>query len=650
MGIGVSADKTPVKWADVEALRQTEKSSNDDAPSGSGCNVRAWVVQSGLQHGCGTVDLTQQNLSLLPECCYVVMMTSDRSIFRKEISLESNSGLDEVCTPRGLSKPWSLCCRSNSIETSIYVLSGYKAGGLVKATALLRGMQLERWIMEKPSLGYILLKNSHPVGLSKELCQHQAWDQDNFNMDDEKAVEQRAREKLQFWSPLCSEILPYLFVGGQTPAEDLETLLHAGITHIINTVEMIVDCCFPEHFSYYPLKMMDTVNEDISVIFPHVIAHIERIRKKKKNASIFIHCQQGASRSCTLIISYILWLEGRTLSQTLDKVKKRRGVAKPNMGFYTRLVQWEAHLTDPDDVSVFRLQGFSPDAPYPHVFAMEKFDVKDGVVSMDTRTVYLLCDKIELRVVMWIGSSCREELVQSARHKAREILKYAFRGLWGDEQVIKETREGFEPADITSLLSGLGLEEPREIPFYNNHYENPARLVEEGENFEESITESDDKVRAREDARKRDVSALHGDGTASMDAATPRLRNQRLDITEMFHYTNGLFKKHKIYNVCPLEEEDFETFSEACSSNIFIFVKQKPSQKLLDVWVGSEHPSLPADFTAKLLSDFSKWASTSTAPSWAASALFLPSVKTTVFVDGQNDDDDDMFYARWVID
>eukprot|EP01061_Rhynchopus_euleeides_P028890 TRINITY_DN4713_c0_g1_i2.p1 TRINITY_DN4713_c0_g1~~TRINITY_DN4713_c0_g1_i2.p1 ORF type:complete len:564 (+),score=182.55 TRINITY_DN4713_c0_g1_i2:75-1766(+) len=111
------------------------------------------------------------------------------------------------------------------------------------------------------------------------LSPHQLEPEDE-DFEDEKVMEQRAREKLMKWSPQCSTVLPCLCVGGEMPANDLETLLEGQVTHVLNTVNMLVDNGFPEHFTYFPINMMDSINEDISVVFPHVIACIEEVRQK----------------------------------------------------------------------------------------------------------------------------------------------------------------------------------------------------------------------------------------------------------------------------------------------------------------------------------------------------------------------------------
>eukprot|EP01059_Diplonema_ambulator_P025620 TRINITY_DN42718_c0_g1_i1.p1 TRINITY_DN42718_c0_g1~~TRINITY_DN42718_c0_g1_i1.p1 ORF type:complete len:664 (+),score=99.21 TRINITY_DN42718_c0_g1_i1:79-2070(+) len=663
MGASVSTDKVPLKWADITRVRHTGLGNGNGAQV-CGTHIKAWFVQSGLQQGCGTVDLGREGVMLQSEYCYVVLVVRAKDAAWRDSTFIDGGVLREVCTPRGLAKPWSLSSKESNLETSIYVFSGYRASGLVKATALLRGMQLERWIIEQPELGRSLANaTQNHVSISKDLNSSyivttittpvptHAWEEELQPEEDEKAMEQRAREKLHHWAPLCSEILPYLFVGGQTPAEDLETLLHSNITHVVNTVEMIVDCCFPEHFTYLPMKMMDTVNEDIAVVFPHVIAFIEAVRKK--NGRVFVHCQQGASRSCTLITSYMLWLEGKPLQPTLERVKQRRGIAKPNMGFYTRLSMWERHLLDPPEISVFRLQGYSLDSVVPHVFALETFSQKDGINCLDRRTVYLICDIADRenpRATLWIGDSTHEGLVSSGRVKAQDILKYAFRGVYPPQQLVTEVSQGVEPLYLQNTFTKLKLDEPKCVGFYNGLYNDLGRLVTEGEAFEASMREKLLGDDARVKVREKDILALKKVNRGGMDMATPRLKNQKLDITEVYQYTiAGGFEKHSMYSTVPMEDDEFEAFREDCAGLVFVFIKQRPSQKIVDIWVGTDHPPPPETITLQVLEDLAEWSTTPSAPPWAASIQWR-TTQATLVIDGQDEDADDLFYARWVID
>ena len=299
-------------------------------------------------------------------------------------------------------------------------------------------------------------------------------DEETYDIYDERVMEQRARDKLMRWSPLCSTVLPFLAVSGEGPANDLETLLESQVTHVLNTVNMIVDNMFPEHFTYFPINMMDSVNEDISVLFPHTISCIEGV--KASQGKLLIHCQQGASRSCTLILCYLMWDRNLSVEQALQYLRERRGIAKPNLGFTARLSAWEERLRSPDAFEVYELRPFSMNSPDVLVWSKTAMKREPSSASsagaaeqatyFDQRTCYLMLDRSpsssremavgsvgsdddskdddddddskassydefadanrEPRITLWEGSKCAASCASFAKAHAADVIKYSF--------------------------------------------------------------------------------------------------------------------------------------------------------------------------------------------------------------------------------
>eukprot|EP00943_MAST-04B_sp_MAST-4B-sp1_P002307 g2307.t1 len=69
--------------------------------------------------------------------------------------------------------------------------------------------------------------------------------------------------------------------------------------------------------------------------------HLHRYQKMD---SVLIHCAQGKSRSTTLLIAYLMLLNGTTCENTLTFVKTKRGMAAPNAGFMEQLKDMEPEL------------------------------------------------------------------------------------------------------------------------------------------------------------------------------------------------------------------------------------------------------------------------------------------------------------------
>ncbi|RNF27065.1 putative dual specificity protein phosphatase [Trypanosoma conorhini] len=162
--------------------------------------------------------------------------------------------------------------------------------------------------------------------------------------DEIRMTEERVK-KLKAATPEATEILPWLFVGGEEAAGDRVQLLSKGITSIVNTVAFSVGNAHTDVFHYLGLYLSDAPDEPIFSLFPIVIRFVEESRVK--GGKTFIHCHQGVSRSCSFVIAYIMWNQGLCYDRAFEFVRARRNVCSPNTGFYVNLLLWENQLATP---------------------------------------------------------------------------------------------------------------------------------------------------------------------------------------------------------------------------------------------------------------------------------------------------------------
>lgn len=148
--------------------------------------------------------------------------------------------------------------------------------------------------------------------------------------------------RLRHSAPEATEVLPWLFVGGELPARDEAQLLQKGITGIVNTVAYAVDAVFETLFDYYLLYLQDSPDEPIFSLFSLVNAFIERHRRN--GGKVFIHCHQGVSRSCSFVVAFLMWYHGLCYDRAYAWVRARRTVCSPNIGFFVMLRLWEREL------------------------------------------------------------------------------------------------------------------------------------------------------------------------------------------------------------------------------------------------------------------------------------------------------------------
>lgn len=113
-----------------------------------------------------------------------------------------------------------------------------------------------------------------------------------------------------------------------------ENFLAAGIT-VHNCASVICKVYHPGKFKYRCLWLLDSREEDVSCLFYDVLDFIESAREE--NGRVFIHCQQGVSRSSAMTIAYIMWRTGKGYAETHSEVKKKRNVSNPNAGFVVQV-------------------------------------------------------------------------------------------------------------------------------------------------------------------------------------------------------------------------------------------------------------------------------------------------------------------------
>jgi len=142
-----------------------------------------------------------------------------------------------------------------------------------------------------------------------------------------------------------SEILPWLFLGGDVVAKSKEKLREKGITHVLNAARTVCDNYHEgdsdlEYVS--SMNLSDEVGENIDHFMIQAIADIDRV--KEQNGRILVHCHQGISRSATLVIAYLMWLQGMDYKEGFRFVKEKRSIVCPNLGFMAHLAAFEERL------------------------------------------------------------------------------------------------------------------------------------------------------------------------------------------------------------------------------------------------------------------------------------------------------------------
>lgn len=147
------------------------------------------------------------------------------------------------------------------------------------------------------------------------------------------------KERLAKFLPMCNQITEQLFLGSEKVAANKALLQENKITHILNCAGTICLEYFPEDFTYKYLSLVDGKAEDVTCLLYDVLDWFEAILANPQHR-IFVHCQQGISRSSTMLIAYLMWLQKRPFNDVLLQVKAIRDICNPNQNFQCQLMDF----------------------------------------------------------------------------------------------------------------------------------------------------------------------------------------------------------------------------------------------------------------------------------------------------------------------
>ncbi|KAM5151591.1 dual specificity protein phosphatase 19 [Mantella aurantiaca] len=142
-------------------------------------------------------------------------------------------------------------------------------------------------------------------------------------------------------------IKPWLLLGSQDVAQDLDVLKKFKVSHILN-VAYGVDNVFPNEFTYKKLPILDLPETEITSYFPECFDFIDQT--KKKDGVVLVHCNAGVSRAPAIIIGYLMYNEKLNFARAFSVVKNARPAACPNPGFMEQLHKYQDSVRRQTDI------------------------------------------------------------------------------------------------------------------------------------------------------------------------------------------------------------------------------------------------------------------------------------------------------------
>uniref|UniRef100_A0A4W5MTW2 protein-tyrosine-phosphatase n=1 Tax=Hucho hucho TaxID=62062 RepID=A0A4W5MTW2_9TELE len=142
---------------------------------------------------------------------------------------------------------------------------------------------------------------------------------------------------------VVSPILPFLFLGNERDAQDLDLLLRLNIGYVVNvTTHLPLYHLGSGLIRYKRLPATDNSKQNLRQYFEEVFEFIEEAHQSGRG--VLVHCQAGVSRSATIVIAYLMKHTLMTMTDAYKYVRGRRPVVSPNLNFMGQLLEFERDL------------------------------------------------------------------------------------------------------------------------------------------------------------------------------------------------------------------------------------------------------------------------------------------------------------------
>lgn len=136
-----------------------------------------------------------------------------------------------------------------------------------------------------------------------------------------------------------AKVLPGLLMGSQDVTQCQNVLEEYNVSHILS---LGVNVPKLEGYDYTFLSILDLPESCLTDIFHECFTVIDSVRKKNK--TIYVHCNAGVSRSASVVIAYLMKESNLKFKDAHKYLKTIRPCIKPNEGFVKQLLFYEQHL------------------------------------------------------------------------------------------------------------------------------------------------------------------------------------------------------------------------------------------------------------------------------------------------------------------
>lgn len=151
----------------------------------------------------------------------------------------------------------------------------------------------------------------------------------------------------------AQEIVPGLWVGGLSAAQNDKGLAKRGIWNVVTIAERLKPqvawvTAESDKINLTVIELEDHPCADFLAVLPKIIKTIDQGMKPRETGEtgVLVHCASGISRSVSGVVAWLMFRRGMKYEEAMQLVKAHRKHADPNAGFVQCFKFLEANNND----------------------------------------------------------------------------------------------------------------------------------------------------------------------------------------------------------------------------------------------------------------------------------------------------------------
>ncbi|KAJ2914655.1 hypothetical protein MD484_g5766, partial [Candolleomyces efflorescens] len=158
----------------------------------------------------------------------------------------------------------------------------------------------------------------------------------------------------RLWGRGASQITPRVYLSDLWTACDEKEMERLEITHVISVIEHRP--ALPDQIPIHrrlQVFLADRSDANILIYFEETNKFIMDALAENETNKVLVHCQQGISRSATIVCAYVIATMQLDALEAIEYVQAKRSIVCPNSGFRLQLATFSTpYIKKPKPKSV----------------------------------------------------------------------------------------------------------------------------------------------------------------------------------------------------------------------------------------------------------------------------------------------------------